>query len=148
MVTAEKAYWLGDDGDNKSVLIGRKIYTRGQEIPRGGIPTSRFDEWVKLGLISVGEYRQPVFVKDTDGIAARNLKIKQLEADLEVIPALRDEISSLEKSLKTSKGAKKGKELKALEADVKEKAALIEKLTAENAELTEMINLDGAGDGS
>jgi predicted RNase H-like nuclease (RuvC/YqgF family) len=153
MSKEKKVYWIGDEGDNKSVLIDRKVYTRGEEIPADKVDGALLKEWLEKGLISEGDYHAPVIIKDTDAVKALESEIKGLKADLESLPALRKKNEELEKALEKAKSGKKADAIKALEDDVKEKAALIEQQEERIVELEKQVedltdpSKDKSGDG-
>ena len=118
-MAAKKAYWIGDDKDNKSVSIMRRIYVRGDEIPAKDIDKDVLDGWIADGLVSMGEKNAPIIIKDTDTIKTLEAEIKSLKADGPCA------------ACKT-----KADKIKELKADVKEKAALIEKQAGELEDLT------------
>lgn len=157
----DKVFWIGDDGDNKSVLINRKVYARGEEIPAEDVPDDLLKEWQGQGLVSVGKNIAPIVVKDTESSKKYEAEIRSLKSDLDRLPGLEREIADLKKALKSSKSGKKADAVKALEADVEakdkeindlgakvteldldvqEKVALIDKL---NADIEALTNPDG-----
>ena len=162
--------WIGDDGDNQSVCIGRKVYTKGKVIPAGDADPGVLAAWIKSGLVSEDGQRI-VSVVDTELHAEvkalkkdnANLKgsldkarsgnkaksVKALEADVdkavERAEAAEAKVEECEKV-----GLDRGAKIDELEADVEEKAALIEKhaeriteLEAEVEALTEPSTGDG-----
>lgn len=149
---SDKVYWIGDDGDNKSVSIAREIYVKGNEIPVAGVAQELLDEWKRKGLIAVGDSAAPVVIIDSDAVNGLKTEIEVLKRDVDRIPGLEREISDLKKAAGKSKGGSKAKALKAkddhikdlednaiaqsdriktLELDNQEKAALIDKLNAD-----------------
>lgn len=156
----KKTFWIGDDGDNKSVLITRKVYVRGQEIPSDDVDKKVLDGWLKRGLISEGDYHAPIVVKDAN-VEALEAKVKQLKTDLEKARSGKkaDNLKALEADTKAKDGHIKEleenavaqtarikeledrlegqvKEVADLKADQEEKAALIEKQAGEIKQLT------------
>ncbi len=117
---ADKTYWVGDDRDNKSVCIKRKIYGKGDEIPVGGLEQEQLDKWKKKGLIAVGEKSAPVVIIDTQAVTNLKTEIASLKRDLERIPGLEREVSDLEKAAEKAKGGAKAKASKAKDAHIKE----------------------------
>ena len=117
---ADKTYWVGDDKDNKSVGIKRKIYVKGDEIPAEDVAQELLDEWKKKGLIAVGEKSAPVVIIDTDAVKNLKIEIVSLKRDLERIPGLERTISDLEKAAEKAKGGSKAKASKAKDAHIKD----------------------------
>lgn len=137
----EKTYWIGDNGDNKSVGIARKIYGRGAEIPAHEVSPELLEDWLKRGLISVGKKNAPIVIEDTEAVKNFEAEIRSLKARLDGMTALENENKKLRKALEKAKDGKKAERLKELEEyvktkdaenadlkiDIEEKAALIEK---------------------
>lgn len=130
-MSKEKEYvWIGDDGDNKSVSIERKVYPKDAIIPADLVGPDVLAAWEDKGLVSVdGKH----IVKVTVDNAALDAKITELEADN----------AKLKTALDKAKSGKKADELKKLteaiielEQDVAEKDALIKKLEADIEEAT------------
>ena len=117
---ADKTYWVGDDKDNKSVCIERKIYGKGDEIPVGGLEQEQLDKWKKKGLIAVGDSAAPVVIIDTQAVTNLKTEIASLKRDVDRIPGLEREISDLEKAAEKAKGGAKAKASKAKDAHIKE----------------------------
>jgi hypothetical protein len=150
MGKADKVFWIGDEGDNKSVLISRKVYERGQEIPAGNVPVALLEAWEAAGLISVGENRAPVVIKDTGTTKALEAEIRSLKTDLDSLPGLQKQNEELKAALEKAKSGKKADKVKELEgnletamkraddleSDNKEKAARIAELEVQVEELT------------
>lgn len=151
---AEKVFWVGDNKDEKSALIAGEFYVPGQEIPADKVDKDRLDNWIEKGMVSTGKYGAPVIVKDTDAVKALEAENRNLNAKLDAMPALEKQNAELKKSLKKAQSAKKDDAVKALEADVKEKAALIEKQAARITELEAEVETltdpgkDAGGDGA
>lgn len=145
----EKTFWIGDDGDNKSVSINRKIYVRGDEIPANNVDQKILDDWHEKGLISRGEYAAPVVIKDTGAVQALEAEVRSLKNQVDSIPALQKKIKELEASQAKAKDGAKAKRVKELEAeneelkkDIAEKAALIDKQAADIEALTTPVEGD------
>ena len=128
---SDRTYWVGDDGDNKSVCIKREIYVKGDEIPADDVAKELLDEWRKDGLIAVGDTAAPVVIIDT--VAVKNLKteIASLKRDVDRIPGLEREISDLKKAAEKAKGGTKAKAVKELIDEAKVKDERIKELEAE-----------------
>lgn len=116
----DKVYWIGDNGDNKSVCISRKIYVKGDEIPADDVTQEQLDEWQKSGLIAVGDSAAPVVIIDTDAVKNLKTEIESLKRDVDRIPGLEREVSDLKKSAEKAKGGAKAKASKAKDAHIKE----------------------------
>lgn len=159
---ADKVFWIGDDGDNKSVSINREIYVRGDDIPAEDVAPKLLDEWLEKGLISTGDNILPVVIKDTEAVKNLEIEIASLKRDLDRLPGLQREISELKKAADKAKSGTKVKRVKELEAqvkgledvnagietDVREKAALIEQQTTRITELeAEVETLTAPGGG-
>lgn len=157
MAKSDKVYWIGDDGDNKSVSIARKVYSRGDEIPAADVATDMLKKWEDQDLISVGEKRAPIVITNKDAVKNLEAEIRSLKADLDSLPALKRKNEELEAALEKAKSGKKADAVKNLEAaiaakdeeisdlsakitaldlDVQEKAALIDKLNSEIEQMT------------
>ena len=131
----DKVYWIGDDGDNKSVCIKRALYVKGDEIPADGVLQEQLDEWQKSGLIAVGDSAAPVVIIDTDAVKNLKIEIVSLKRDLERIPGLEREITDLKKAAEKAKGGTKAKVVKDLKAEAKVKDDRIKSLEDEIAVL-------------
>ena len=154
---ADKTYWVGDDRDNKSVCIKRKVYGKGDEIPDKDVEQEQLDKWKKRGLIAVGDKAAPVVIIDTQAVMNLKTEISSLKRDLDRIPGLEREIKDLDRAAEKAKGGTKAKAVKDLKAEAKvkddriaeleldnqEKAALIDKL---NTDLEEATAPDKGGD--
>lgn len=130
--------WIGDDGDNKSVSIDRKVYVSGSEIPVDNVDADLLATWIKCGLVS------------EDGKRIVSVEATELEAENKALKSALEKAKSGKKA-DAVKAAEKRAE--AAEADVKEKAALIEKhaarITELEAEVEELTKPepDAGGDG-
>ena len=127
-------YWIGDDGDFKSVAIDGKVYQRGDKIPVGNVPETVLDKWRKKGVIS-GEKAAPIVIKDAAAIKALEVELERLKVTAARVPGLEKYLANVAAERDKAQSGKKAARLKALELDNQEKLALIEKLLAENAEL-------------
>ena len=134
---AGKTYWVGDDKDNKSVCIKRKIYAKGDEIPADGVDQEQLDKWKKKGLIAVGEKSAPVVIIDTQAVTNLKTEIASLKRDVERIPGLEREVTDLERAAEKAKGGSKAKAVKDLKAEVVDKDNRIKVLEAEKAHADE-----------
>ena len=105
----EKVFWIGDDGDNKSVCIDKTIFGRGDAIPAGDVTPERIKEWESKGLISRGDKIAPVVVRDTETVKALEAEIEKLKADLESLPKLYSAIVSLESDVESLPGLRREK---------------------------------------
>jgi hypothetical protein len=161
----DKVFWIGDNGDNKSVNIARKIYGRGDEIPAGSVPDDMLKAWEADGLISIGSFNTPVVVDGQQTIKGLEAEVRDLKVKLDMMPGLQKENGKLKDALAKAKSGKDSEAVKAAkdeaekavkraeiaEADVEEKAALIEKQAARIAELeapgSDADNAGGAGPG-
>ena len=130
---SDKVYWIGDDGDNKSALIARKVYVKGDEIPADDVPQERLDEWLEKGLIAVGDNAAPVIVKDTEGLKVLEAEVRDLKAKLDARAGLEREVTELKKLLVQAKSGKKADK-------AKEKDAYIKELEGNAVKQTERIN--------
>ena len=70
--------WIGDDGDNKSVSIERKVYSRDSEIPADKVAPDVLAAWIKSGLVSEAGQRL-VSVEATELEAENKALRKELE---------------------------------------------------------------------
>lgn len=130
-MSAAKTYWIGDDGDNKSVLIDRKVYTRGDEIPSDKVDKDVLKAWDSEGLISVGEKRVPILVTNKGQVQKLEAEIRDLNAKLDSLPGLEKQNEELKTALEKAKTGKKADAVKGLEDRVKELETDNEKLTAD-----------------
>ena len=140
---SDKTYWVGDDGDYKSVCIKRAIYVKGDEIPAEDVAQEQLDKWKKNGLIAVGEKSAPVVIIDTQAVTGLKTEIASLKRDLDRIPGLEREVSDLKAAAEKAKTGVKARASKAkddrikeLETDNQEKAAIIDKFNADLDEAT------------
>ena len=163
MSAAKKTYWIGDDGDNKAVLIDRKIYVRGDEIPISKVDKATVEAWEGAGLISNSAtvvITQASASKDSAALKELQVKyaalkskgygsgkkadrIKELEAD---VKSKDERIAELEAEKAHADEAWSIK-VKDLELDNQEKAALIDKLNADLDVATAPPSDTGAGPG-
>ena len=117
---AGKTYWVGDDRDNRSVHIKRKIYVKGDEIPAADVAQELLDDWKKKGLIAVGDEAAPVVIIDTQAVKNLKTEIVVLKRDLDRIPGLEREIVDLKKSAEKAKAGAKAKASKVKDAHIKD----------------------------
>ncbi len=117
---SDKTYWVGDNRDNKSVCIKRKIYVKGDEIPSDDVEQERLDEWQKKGLIAVGAESAPVVIIDTDAVKNLKTEIAALKRDVDRIPGFEREIKELQQAAEKAKGGSKAKASKVKDARIKE----------------------------
>ena len=115
-----KVYWVGDDGDNRSVCVDRNVYVKGDEIPAEHVAQELLDEWQKKGLIAVGDKAAPVVIIDTQAVTNLKTEIDVLKRDLDRIPGLEREISELKASIEKAKSGTKAKASKAKDDHIKE----------------------------
>ena len=171
MADKKKTYWIGDDGDNKSVCINRTVFGRGDAIPVEDVQPDTIKEWEGKGLISIGENVIPVVVRDTEAVKKLEEEIRILKGKLEPVPALIREKGDLEKALEKARsgkkadklkeigsrlkeceavGLKRGESIDELEQDVQEKDALIKKQAEEieglEKQVDELTAPKGVGD--
>jgi prefoldin subunit 5 len=148
----EKTFWIGDDGDNKSVKIGKGLFGRGDEIPAGDVAPELLKEWGDKGLISVGAKAAPVVIQDTETIKALEAEIRVLKTDIDRLPGLQREVTELKAALEKAKTGKKAERVKTLEAKIVdlEKDALeydvaiedLKKAALENESAIDNLELD------
>ena len=146
---ADNTYWVGDDGDNKSVCIKRKIYVKGDEIPAEDVSQELLDEWKEKGLIAVGDSAAPVVIIDTDAVKNLKTEISALKRDLECIPGLEREVKDLKIAAEKAKGGSKAKASKAKDAHIKEleenavnQSERIKKLEGNSSDRIKELELD------
>lgn len=134
MAKQEKYYWHGKG----AILIGTQTYAKGEEIPADKIEKKRLKEYMDKGAISTAEVEVQAGASET-----------VLQAQHKELKAAHTKLLNEHEKLKESKGSgkctacpAKDKEIEALkktgdeavtrieelEADVKKKAELIEKL--------------------
>lgn len=134
--------WIGDDGDNKSVSIERVVYSKNAEIPVDKVDPGILATWIERGLVSEDGLR--TVSGASPGLEA---EIKALKKENSTLTAAleraqkgkkADAVKALESQIKECEqvGLERGQKIDELEADVEEKAALIEKLEAEVEALT------------
>lgn len=136
----DKTFWIGDDGDNKSVKIGKKIYGRGDSFPAVLVAPELLKEWADKGLISVGAKSAPVVIQDTETVKARDAEIRVLKADLDRLPGLQREVTELRDALEKAKSGKKAARVKELEENAiaqNERISTLEKIGQERSETIE-----------
>lgn len=151
-MVSEKVYWIGDNKDEKSALIGKTFYLPGDVIPGDEVESSRLKDWKDRGLVSGGVNSPPVIIKDKEEVKRLETEARELKVKLEAMPALvnqnaemkaeiakmsglNHENSELKTALEKAKSGKKADKLKELEQDVAEKDALIKKQIEQIAEL-------------
>jgi prefoldin subunit 5 len=138
----EKTFWIGDDGDNKSVKIGKGLFGRGDEIPAGDVAPELLKEWGDKGLISVGAKAAPVVIQDTETIKALEAEIRVLKTDIDRLPGLQREVTELRAALEKAKTGKKAARVKELEANAiaqNERISTLEKIGQERLETIEKL---------
>ena len=156
--------WIGDDGDNQSVSIERKVYSKDSKIPADRVAPDVLAVWIERGLVSEDGQRIVVSAEATE-LEAEN---KALKSALEKAKSGKKATAVKELEKNAIAQSERIKELeaiglerlaaaKAAEADIEEKAALIEKHAARITELESEVealtepktgdaNTDGGGD--
>lgn len=136
-MATEKVYWIGDNKDEKSALIGKTFYLPGDVIPADEVESSRLENWKTKGLVSGGVYSPPVVIKDKETVKRLETEVKELKAKLDAMPALvnqnaelkaevakasglKHEITETKAALEQARSGKKAEKLKALETHIKE----------------------------
>lgn len=136
-MASENVYWIGDNKNEKSALIGKKFYLPGDVIPVDEVEKSRLENWKVKGLVSGGVYSPPVIIKDKETVKrleteARDLKVKldampalvnqnaEMKAEIAKMSGLKHEITELKSALEQARSGKKADKLKALETHIEE----------------------------
>ena len=138
---ADKTYWVGDDGDNKSVCIKRQIYIKGKEIPAEDVAPELLSEWKKKGLIAVGDSAAPVVIIDTQAVTNLKIEIASLKRDLDRIPGLEREVSDLKSAAEKAKSGSKAKASKVKDAHIKD----LEENAVKQSERIKKLEFGGSG---
>ena len=138
----EKVFWIGDDGDNKSVCIDKAIFGRGDAIPAEKVAPERLKKWESKGLISKGEKIAPVVIRDTETVKALEAEIRVLKADLDRLPGLQRDITELRDALEKAKSGKKASRVKELETNAiaqNERISTLENIGQERSETIDAL---------